>query len=165
MVTRAWRGAARSCKAVGTMTALRTISLWQPFASLIFARKKKHDTRSFRAIARHDGERLVIHAAKKMLPDELLTPELHALCVETFGPDYRETLPRGVLLGTVELGYCRSSSDIRHTLDADDFAAGDWTDGRYGWELRNPQALPSPISAKGQQGWWSTDPQLLNQET
>lgn len=89
------------------MTALRTISLWQPFASLIFARKKKHETRSFRAIARHDGERIVIHAAKKMLPAELLSPELHALCVETFGPDYREILPRGVLLPCSNPRYTR----------------------------------------------------------
>ena len=32
---------------------------------------------------------------------------------------------------------------------------GDWTPGRYAWELANVKALPEPIQAKGKQGIWN----------
>lgn len=32
---------------------------------------------------------------------------------------------------------------------------GDWTPGRYAWELKNVQMLSCPISAKGAQGLWN----------
>ena len=37
-------------------------------------------------------------------------------------------------------------------------ALGDWTPGRYAWELRNIKLLPEPIPAKGQQGLWNWEP-------
>lgn len=32
---------------------------------------------------------------------------------------------------------------------------GDWTPGRYAWELANVKALPEPIPVKGKQGLWN----------
>ena len=34
---------------------------------------------------------------------------------------------------------------------------GDFTPGRYAWELQNIQLLPSPIFIKGHQGLWNFD--------
>ena len=34
---------------------------------------------------------------------------------------------------------------------------GDWTPGRYAWELSNVVMLPDPIPAKGKQGLWNWD--------
>lgn len=34
---------------------------------------------------------------------------------------------------------------------------GDWTPGRYAWELTNVKLLPKPIRAKGAQGLWNWD--------
>ena len=31
---------------------------------------------------------------------------------------------------------------------------GDWTPGRYAWELVNVKPLPTPIEVKGRQGLW-----------
>lgn len=32
---------------------------------------------------------------------------------------------------------------------------GDWTPGRYAWELANVKVLPEPIQVKGKQGLWN----------
>lgn len=39
-----------------------------------------------------------------------------------------------------------------------EMALGDWTPGRYAWELANVKVLPEPIPAKGQQGLWKWTP-------
>ena len=37
----------------------------------------------------------------------------------------------------------------------DEMAIGDWTPGRYAWELDNIELLPLPIPARGRQGLWN----------
>lgn len=37
----------------------------------------------------------------------------------------------------------------------DEFHLGDYSDGRYAWELTNVQQLPEPIPVKGKQGLWN----------
>ncbi|BFH70618.1 hypothetical protein J27TS7_57880 [Paenibacillus dendritiformis] len=41
----------------------------------------------------------------------------------------------------------------------DEYYFGDYTDGRYAWELTDVKQLPVPIPAKGQQGLWNWQPQ------
>ncbi len=36
-----------------------------------------------------------------------------------------------------------------------ELALGDWTPGRYAWELANVKMLPQPIPIKGKQGLWN----------
>lgn len=36
-----------------------------------------------------------------------------------------------------------------------EIALGDWTPGRYAWELANVKPLPRPIPVKGKQGLWN----------
>lgn len=36
-----------------------------------------------------------------------------------------------------------------------EIALGDWTPGRYAWELTNVKILPEPIPIKGKQGLWN----------
>ena len=40
-----------------------------------------------------------------------------------------------------------------------EMAFGDWTPGRYAWELRNVKLLTHPVPVKGQQGLWNWDPE------
>lgn len=55
----------------------------------------------------------------------------------------------------------------KHAPDFDAFfvpteqeiALGDWTPGRYAWELRNVKLLPNPVPVKGQQGLWNWEPE------
>lgn len=146
---------------------LYAISLWQPWASLIFARTrdgrpiKIHETRHWApaesgVIKR--GQRLVIHAAKTTRGYREMSDELHAICSEVFpyACAYRGFLPLGAALGTVTLADWYPALP---TLSAneEDLAAGGWGEGRVAWRLEAPQAYPEPRPMKGKQGFWRVD--------
>lgn len=126
------------------------ITLWQPWASLIFTGDKKHETRGFKFPAKYAGQTVAIHAAKKDAPR--LPLGLALLCVQNWGHFFRRELPMGAVLGTVTL------VEAIPTDGADpgvvDRICGDWSPGRFAWLLDDVHALPAPIPAKGKQGWW-----------
>lgn len=63
-------------------------------------------------------------------------------CLEVEGC-YMDEFPFGSLLvdGTI--------------IDDNEFAFGDYSKGRYAWQLENIQILKEPIPAKGKQGLWN----------
>ena len=135
------------------------ITLWQPWASLIFTGDKKHETRGFPFPGKHAGRRIAIHSALKM-PKEI-SVGLHLLCESNWGADeaWREQLPRGYLLGTVELVRSHRTEEV--TPDPVDRICGNWEPGRFAWELRDPRPLADPLTATGKQGWWSVESIVL----
>ncbi len=64
-------------------------------------------------------------------------------------------LPRGVVLGTVEIIGCVRVEQIRDNLTMLQRAFGDFSDGRYAAVLANPILFARPVPATGQQGWWN----------
>jgi hypothetical protein len=136
---------------------LPCITLWQPYASLIFAplRPKRHETRSRPCPSKYVGKIIGIHAAKKVTPASMVSAELELLCVRTFGADWRETLPRGALVGMARVQDCYGTERGPDTRN--DGASGDWTPGRFAWRLAEPMAFAEPIVMPGAQGWFSVD--------
>lgn len=135
---------------------MQMISLWQPFASLIFTLPplKNFETRSFPFPKRLTGERIAIHATAKFTPHDQISIRLHQLCMSEFGPGYLDTLSRSAIIGTVRLEYCIQTDQLSSlNLNQTDFVCGDWTPGRYAWRLCEPHAFPVPIPQKGGQGW------------
>jgi hypothetical protein len=135
------------------------ITLWQPWASLCFviepAWRKGLETRGYAYPAKYEGERIALHAALGNAPAEMITDELDQLATNAFGRDWRRTLPRGAVVGTVRLGGCGPSCDFEHSLGNADRVAGIWGNGRFGWRLEEPRPLAAPVAAKGKQGWSS----------
>lgn len=99
----------------------------------------------------------MIHAAKTDRGYRTMSEELHELCLDVWGCGYNYTLPRGAFLGS---GIAGESFAMREDLPRwgaaheEDFICGIWGAGRYGWPFDDTQALPAPIPAKGQQGFW-----------
>jgi hypothetical protein len=146
------------------MTEFPAISLWQPWASLIFARQadgaqvKKHETRNRPAPAKYIGRRIAIHAARQPIVARNLAPALQELCSRHFGEDFAKTLPRGEVVGTVLL---ESSGMMGPTgaraVDADDLLCGWWERGRWAWRVSAPEVIsPGPIIS-GFQGWFRVE--------
>lgn len=131
---------------------LPTISLWQPYASLIFVRVKCFETRSFAAPAKYVGDDIGIHAAKRPHRHCGVSDALDGLCRETFGSDYALALPRGSFLGSARLVSVHTVESMRDDISHEDWLAGDWTDGRFCWLLDQLNECPFPM--RGQQGWW-----------
>jgi hypothetical protein len=125
---------------------LKAVSLWQPWASLVAAGYKLHETRhwatSYRGL-------IAIHAARVL--DVAGAPE--DLCLHAFGSDWRDTLPRGRVVAVGNLTRCRRTDDIApHNITAADRAAGNFLPGRFAWTIDGACPLLEPVLVTGRQG-------------
>jgi hypothetical protein len=131
------------------MTTLKALSVLQPWATLLLAGAKRFETRGWHTahrgpLAVHAGRRLS-RAARALCRREPVAGLLRrAGCLD---PD---RLPRGVVLGTVELVGCTRVEDLEPGVLTDaERALGDFRPGRWAWELRNPCLLAVPLAAHG----------------
>lgn len=90
---------------------------------------------------------LAIHAAKRIPKPADVSDELDALCRDVFGLYWKQTLPYGCVLGSVLLEGCRPTETVQPCED--ERITGDWTPGRFGWDLVDARLLAQPVSAKG----------------
>lgn len=133
---------------------LPAITMWQPWASLVFEGAKPDETRGFRYPAKYEGCEIAIHSAAAFPALKHITKELHNLCMDVFGCGYNFSLPRGVILGTVRLSGCRPTDLVAGFRTRDELASGDYSTGRFAWLLSDIKILALPVPAKGKQGWW-----------
>lgn len=147
---------------------MNAISLWQPYAQLMVIREKGNETRSWPTNFRGT---VAIHAAKtdpeavyKLLPAEIVMAIYEALERHGFGPLDTEALPRGAVIGTVDIVGClkvvhrtlRSATLEDGTIvEGKELVFGDYTQGRYIWRLANQVLFDKPVPARGRQGFWN----------
>lgn len=155
---------------------MKALTLWQPWASfmvLVPDPPKKNETRGWDT--NHRGP-LAIHAAASepgwvrktfcSSPElvqllDLLGPTVLPDFVKghTFPEDIFRALPRGAVLGSVEVigtvptDYATTSWPER--------ALGDYSEGRFAWVTRNPVRLLEPVPWKGRQGFWNLPDHVL----
>ena len=129
---------------------MKTISLWQSWASLIVLGAKRFETRSWEPLYRGPP---LIHAAKKR---EALSP----LFNDSFS-SLAQCLPFGCILGVADLVECWRTFDgvmiggKNHTLhlpEGNEREFGDFSTGRYAWQLENVRRFTTPIRYRGAQG-------------
>lgn len=137
------------------------ISLWQPWASLIFTGDKLHETRAYPPPAKHLGQRIAIHAAKRLPAG--ITVGLHLLCEHQWGAAsaWRDDVPRGAILGTAVLVEA-IRTDHRQPGPCD-LVAGDWSNGRWAWQLGDVRKLDVPLPWAGKQGWFAVPEESIAQ--
>lgn len=134
-------------------------TIYEPYAWAIF-----HGLKHFETIPHpcHIRGTIAIHAAKSV-PARASLVFFQSLLQETndltlfnkYSPDWLQNLPRGMVLGIVEIMGCIPVESIRDGLPKLERAFGNYADGRYALVLANPILLERPVQAKGQQGWWS----------
>lgn len=159
-----------------SLTEIRILSLWQPWASLIALGLKQYETRSWATPYRG---LIAIQAAKRpMAVDEhlLLDKLVHNFQVISFEKDKdgcdiedrRAKFPLGAIVCIANLTQClymtRTASDpgIRQKgVDTNisilepsplEAAVGNWEEGRYAWKLENIRPIAQPVPCKGAQG-------------
>jgi activating signal cointegrator 1 len=132
------------------MTRIGTISLHQPYASLVVAGIKTIETRGW--YTKHRGL-MLIHAAKRRITKntcpflDLGAPEIHARKAE---------LPFGAIIGVVEIADVVKSEDAP-LVWRDQNWCGDFRPGRFCWILTHARAFKAPIFTPGRQNFWSYD--------
>lgn len=124
---------------------IKALSLWQPWASLVAAGVKRHETRHWHTPYRGA---IAIHAAKTLdlagAPDEL--------CEAALGSRWQQELVRGAVVAVATLADCRHAETIADRLTRADRNAGNFAPGRFGWRLEQVRRLKVPIPAVGRQG-------------
>lgn len=148
---------------------MRTLSLTQPWASLVALGEKKIETRSWPTPWRG---LLAIHAAKTFPQDAReLTFQWPFRMVLPKHDLYWSDLPLGAVIAVVSLTHVyrigspgdAPSNDGRPrpgslldpaTLSAQERAFGNYTPGRYAWVFGDVLKLPEPIPATGRLGLW-----------
>jgi hypothetical protein len=146
----------------------KAITIIQPWATLVAIGEKRFETRSWPT--KHRGP-FAIHAGKKIDKEACEVPEIKG-ALARYGYT-SENLPTGAVVATCELTDCWRVIGIAdvpvrgtHVLSAgnrmfgmtraiNEFHFGDYSEGRYAWELADVKLLPEPIPAKGQQGLWN----------
>ena len=146
------------------------ITLHQPWASLIASGIKKVETRPWPAPARLVGQRIAIHAGRRLIrrPGDAIEGELRA----RLGENWRVVVPTGAVVATAVLAGTARVAHIDpltghavHDPGAEVGCAagrgrtpidpwGDFSVGRWLWFLDDVEALPEPIPAIGRQSFW-----------
>lgn len=144
-------------------TTIPAITIWQPWASLIAIGAKPDETRSWRVpVSVQQGSTLAIHAATRGLRTcwaEMLHAGLsayiqaqRALGKAGLRPD---ELPLGAVVAVCRLKRCLPTEFRAQQLTATERLFGDYSAGRYAWELELLLDLSAdPVPARGKQGLW-----------
>lgn len=143
---------------------MQTLSLLQPFASLLAHGKKRIETRSWRPPASLIGQVLAIHASARFPREciELCFQMPFRAALVACGYTTPGELPRGAVIGTATLVECRSTSAGPNEptarwvnkLDADEEEFGDYSPGRFGWFFAEFAPFEAPVPARGALGIW-----------
>ena len=146
------------------------ITLHQPWASLIALGLKTVETRSWPAPARLMGQRIAVHAGKRLVrqPGERIERELLA----QWGENWRGIIPIGAVVATATLAGMAQveymdllSGHAMHVIGTETgFAGGaariridpwgDFRPGRWLWFLDDVEALPQAVPVVGRQSLW-----------
>ncbi len=143
---------------------MKTLSLLQPWASLVVIGTKQIETRSWSTA--HRGP-LLIHASKGKAGEIFA----HEPPFKKYIPEFKE-LPFGHIIGVVTLaevirigtGTLSNTSDANmNTLTMEEKAFGDYTPGRFAWLLQDPVAFKTPLGARGSLKLWEFDENLIEE--
>jgi hypothetical protein len=132
------------------------ISLWQPWASAIFAGVKRIETRSWATA--HRG-RLAIAATLSTPPPDLrgIEPALRSYAAKfaEIGIMAASDMPHGAVIGTVDLIDCRViTHELIDRTKLSEIEWGIWVPGRFAWYFDNIVAFKTPVPCRGGQRLW-----------
>ena len=145
-------------------TRMKTISLWQPYASLIAAGVKTIETRGQPPPKGVIGQRIAIHAAKAIETADVRNRERHhRIAAALNDPEWEKNIPRGAVVCTAILDHTAQVHGPEHngqvTVSGNHLVAVDeWGDfglGRSLWFLRDVEPVDPPAPARGRQWFWN----------
>lgn len=148
--------------------SMRCLSLTQPWASLLFVpdptQRKCWETRSWATAYRGP---IAIHASKgfpraarDLYDTDSTFRSALRLLPGVLKADSPLVLPLGAVIGTVDVVDCRPTAVVGGHITRIERAFGDYTPGRWAWQLANPVLFPEPIPERGALGLWTWTPPL-----
>ncbi len=148
---------------------MKVLTLTQPWATLVALGAKQYETRSWQTAYRGP---LGIHAAKGLAGMDsnqfqhlCNTPPFWDVLQHTeyaAGIVLSQLLPRGVIIAVCDLVACTHTDEVRTAISDQEWAFGDYSPGRFAWQLANVRRLPEPIPARGALSLWTFDHPALD---
>lgn len=138
---------------------MKAISLWQPWASLWCSPAKIHETRGWSTSFRGW---LLVHAAKKIVYE--CGVELDDIVCDVFGSHWRMELPRGAIVGAVNVVSCKPTDTMtfKSFQERDDLECGDFSPGRFAWQRGEFKLFSEPIPYRGAQGFFDVPNEVVD---
>ena len=140
---------------------MKTLTLLQPWASLVACGQKRIETRSWRT--KYRGP-MLIHSSGRLTPEAraLVTCEPFATVLRAACPSfvtYPESMFQGCLVAKCELVRCDPADEVAPGLTYQEHSFGDYTPGRWAWILDKIQAVrfPDEYRVKGKVYLWDYD--------
>jgi hypothetical protein len=156
---------------------MKALTIYQPYAALISVGAKRFETRSWNTPYRGP---IAIHSAKKPYGEVLNEYAVHCDTCGLMHQALERALGQGfdfsygAVIATANLAGCYLIDRIEEFRGAgwktgcwdgdrwidppaDDLLFGDWTPGRYAWDLQNVETIIVPQRARGAQGLWEWD--------
>lgn len=147
---------------------MKAITILQPFASLIADRQKVYETRGWSTSYRGP---IAIHAGAKGMDIRDLSEPMIVAAQQAIGISNFDKLPHGCVIGIADLVDClkvvgRASLRIGDEkqvvavlengvrIIGNELLFGDYTIGRYAWQLENVRSIV-PVAARGMQRIWN----------
>lgn len=142
---------------------MKAITLHQPWASLIAVGAKRIETRSWKPPASLIGQKLAIHAGKRMvqLPASLY-PEYNAALRRHLGENWTVTIPAGAVVAVATLSSAQLITRLSELPDGDELLFGEYDYGRWMWRLDDVRPLDPPTPVRGHQGIWNFNPASIS---
>jgi hypothetical protein len=126
---------------------LPSLTLWQPWASLIAIGAKRYETRGRPPPTRLIGQRIAIHAAVRRPRWTEWEAEAYEAVCNVFGHrHWLRSLPLGAVVCTAILIEALPVERVPHDL------FGNYAAGRWAWRLEDVRPI-GPVPARGQQLW------------
>jgi hypothetical protein len=139
--------AERSAVVNDLLPSIKTLTLWQPWAWLLF-HGKSIENRNWATA--HRGP-LAIHSARSRHPEDYKLAAAIAKGQGIVLPDPKSLL-YGYVLGIVDVVDCIHHSD------------SPWFFGQYGWVIENSREFETPFQATGGRMFWYWHPPALARE-
>lgn len=150
---------------------MNTLTLYQPWATLLADGHKHDETRHWAAWLWAIGEPLAIHAGARVMTGPLaLGEELHEFMRRQYGYSWDTVLPRKAIVAVGRLKTvsrviyvdpmarvaavvpAHLPNHLGYNIDTDMF--GDYGEGRYIWEMEGVQKVDPPIQILGKRTIW-----------
>mgnify|MGYP003385566635 CR=1 FL=1 len=153
------------------MTIYPTLTVWQPWATLIAIGAKPLEYRGWELPTRLIGQRVAVHAGARPVKKD----EVRELLLHLQSSFWRETgllrepaiklltdvlmspgaLPRSSIVCLATMGKAIRNGEMERRMGLPVIADSDRTEHtNWGWPLLDIQPLEPPLPARGAQGWW-----------
>lgn len=132
---------------------MRTISLWQPWATAVAIGIKKIETRHWSTNYRGP---LAIHAAKRWDGQQ----REFAMIEHGLGR-LPKRLPFGAVIAVCDLIDVQPTDELVLEIGAVEKMYGNYSAGRFGWILADVRELSEPVPFKGHQSFFDVPDNLL----